>query len=93
MVMPHQCMKPATSTQVSSTHSITNTEPRQLPAGKTCHTPDHDDVSTQCDQGGHEDADNRDAHILKELHTDNGVSLPVDVSQGDGKAFVRPANL
>ena len=32
MVMPHQCMKPDTSTQVSSTQSITNREPLQLPA-------------------------------------------------------------
>ena len=32
MVIPHQCMKPATSTQVRRTHSITNREPRQLPA-------------------------------------------------------------
>ena len=31
MVSPHQCMNPATSMQVNSTHIITNIEPRQLP--------------------------------------------------------------
>ena len=31
MVMPHQCMKPAMSTQVSRTHIMTKREPLQLP--------------------------------------------------------------
>ena len=31
IVIPHQCMNPATSTHVSKTHIITNTEPLQLP--------------------------------------------------------------